>query len=244
MDNEIRGLVGSEWAVRLGVSPSVLHTNGVIAVTAELGANAAMSFLFDERCIVVVGPDELDAAVDAVSGLDAREAFREGLLRFLVGPDTQVDGPSWHSYVNRRGFSGAPDAAVDVVNGTNESLNNFLAGCEAADVDESGFSPKAMSDKGTGITTFWVLREGDRVVAAGTMSDWRGYAADVGVLTHPDYRGRGFAGRLVAAMVDASLPTAGVVRYRALTSNGASLRVARRLGFEPFGQNYRARRPL
>lgn len=80
------------------------------------------------------------------------------------------------------------------------------------------------------------------IIAAGNMTEWRGVPADVGILTDPLLRGRGLAGRLVATMVADALPSVGVVRYRALVSNAASLTVARRLGFEPCGQNFRARR--
>jgi RimJ/RimL family protein N-acetyltransferase len=74
------------------------------------------------------------------------------------------------------------------------------------------------------------------------MTDWRFRPADVGVLTRPDARGRGLAARLASTMVADALPVAGVVRYRALVTNRRSLAVASRLGFEPYGQNFRARR--
>ena len=74
------------------------------------------------------------------------------------------------------------------------------------------------------------------------MTDWRGLPADVVVLTRPDARRRGLAGRVAPTMIADALPEAIVVRYRALVTNLASLAVARRLGFEPYGQNYRARR--
>ena len=91
-------------------------------------------------------------------------------------------------------------------------------------------------------TQFWTLTSGEEVLAAGNMTEWRGLPADVGVLTKPSYRGRGFASRLAATMVAAALPAVEVVRYRALASNVASLTVARQLGFELYGQNFRARR--
>ncbi|MDD9372168.1 MAG: GNAT family N-acetyltransferase [Acidimicrobiales bacterium] len=74
------------------------------------------------------------------------------------------------------------------------------------------------------------------------MTDWRGLPADVGVLTQPSQRRRGLARRLVGTMVADALPAVGVVRYRALATNIASLALAERLGFEPYGQNFRARR--
>lgn len=75
------------------------------------------------------------------------------------------------------------------------------------------------------------------------MTEWRGVPADVGVLTDPSQRNRGIAGRLAGAMAADALPIVGVARYRALASNAASLAVARRIGFEPYGENFRARRP-
>jgi hypothetical protein len=44
-------------------------------------------------------------------------------------------------------------------------------------------------------------------------------------------------------MVADALPVVGVVRYRALASNVATLALAEQLGFESYGQNFRARRP-
>ena len=113
---------------------------------------------------------------------------------------------------------------------------------EARSRAESGLAG-VMSAADRATTRFWILREDDRVVVAGNMTDWRGRPADVGVLTEPSQRRRGLAGRLVGAMVADALPAVGVVRYRALASNVASLAVAERLGFEPYGQNLRARRP-
>jgi hypothetical protein len=42
-------------------------------------------------------------------------------------------------------------------------------------------------------------------------------------------------------MVSDALPAVEIVRYRALMTNTASLRVAQSLGFEGRGQNYRVR---
>ena len=152
----IRAIVDAEWEHRLGVENDVLRDGGLHVVAAELGDNDAMSFLLDETCIVVVPEEGVDAAKAALVGLKPAEAFTANLLRRLTGFEAQIDGPSWHAYV--------------------------------------------------------------------------------------DGRGRGLAVRPVATMVAAALPAVEVVRYRALASNVASLAVARRLGFEPYGQNFRARR--
>lgn len=242
MEEHVRALVDAEWEARLGVERSVLHSGGVHVVVAGLGANDAMSFLLDETCIVVVPADEVESARVALAGLEARAAFTADALKTLLGSDAQVDGPSWHSYAAARSFLGTPDNSARLVDGDDTSLLAFLDGNELADWAESGFPP-LLSSADPATTRFWILREDNRVVAAGNMTDWRGLPADVGVLTEPSQRGRGLATRLVGTMVADALPAVGVVRYRALASNVASLALAERLGFEPYGQNFGARRP-
>ncbi|MGI8632703.1 MAG: GNAT family N-acetyltransferase [Solirubrobacterales bacterium] len=159
------------------------------------------------------------------------------------GVSVMADGPSWHSYVNGRCFRGSADTDAHPVTGEDTSLLAFLERSDIAEWAEGG-CPRDPTSADPATTRFWVLREGDGVVAVGTMTEWRRLPADVGVLTHPMRRGQGLARRLVGAMVAESLPSVGVVRYRALVSNGASLAVARRLGFDAYGQNFRARRRL
>ncbi len=225
VDDEIRGLVEAEWEARLGLPRSVLRGTGVHVVAADLGANDAMSFLFERTCIVAVPRDEIDGAREALEGLPVETAFTAETLRLLVGSDAQIDGPSWHSYVNGRCFRGSADTDAHPVTGEDTSLLAFLERSDIAEWAKGGF-PRDPTSADPATTRFWVLREGDGVVAVGTMTEWRRLPADVGVLTHPMRRGQGLARRLVGAMVAESLPSVGVVRYRALGSNAASLAVA------------------
>ena len=241
MEEDVVAVVDAYWEALLGVDRVALRGGGVHVVAAPLGANDAMSVLLDETCIVVVPADEVESAQAALVGLDAREAFTEDTLRMLVGGDACIDGPSWHSYADGWTFLGAPDGAVAQVDGGDISLLTFLEDNDVADWAESGF-PRDPASADPETAQFWVLREHGRVAAAGNLTEWRGLPADVGVLTSPAERGQGLAIRVVATMVAAALPAVGVVRYRALASNVASLAVARRLGFEPYGQNYRCRR--
>jgi RimJ/RimL family protein N-acetyltransferase len=242
IDAAVRRLVDTEWGALFGLSPAVLRTGGVHVVATDLGANDAMSFLLDDTCVVVVRPDELEAARAALSGVDAGVAFTADALRRLVGSGARVDGPSWHSYVTEQTFRGGADPAVEPIDGGDPSLLAFLEDNDIAEWAESGF-PLQPGSADAQTTRFWVLREGRRIVAAGNMTEWRGLPADVGVLTHPNVRGQGLATRLAGTMVADMLPTVEVARYRALATNHASLAVALRLGFESYGQNYRARRP-
>lgn len=87
----------------------------------------------------------------------------------------------------------------------------------------------------------YVIENNGEVVAAGNMTPFRGQLADVGLISHPDHRGRGWAKRLASRMIADALPNAGVVRYRTLITNTRSVAVARSLGFVVRGENLVAR---
>ena len=81
------------------------------------------------------------------------------------------------------------------------------------------------------------------LTAAGNLTPFRGYPADVGLLTRPAAWGRGLATQLAVQMIADALPAAGFIRYRALATNSPSLAIARSLGFAGCGQNLIARLP-
>jgi predicted GNAT family acetyltransferase len=74
------------------------------------------------------------------------------------------------------------------------------------------------------------------------MTPFRDAPGDVGVVTRSDQRGRGLGRAVAASMTAEWLPIVEIVRYRALTTNAASLAVAARLGFEGHGANIVVRR--
>lgn len=243
MNDATRDFVIAEWESSLGVDRVALRAGGVHVVSVDLGMNDAMSFLLEDACIVVVPAPEVGAAREILAGVDVATAFTAGMLRRLVGAEARVDGPSVHTYLDLHSFTSVGESAAIEVSGEDSGLLDFLEGNDLADWGESGF-PRDPRSADSSTTRFWVLPDDDgATVAAGTLTEWRGLPADVGILTAPARRGRGHARRLVNAMMTAALPGIGVARYRALASNRASLAVARRLGFEECGQNFRARRP-
>lgn len=241
MDAEARRVVDDQWCTRFELTINELRRGGVRFVMDNDGANDAMSFRLGALCVVVVRSDDLATARDLARGRDVDEVFTADYLQLALGPHARVDGPSWHGYVTARTFRGTPDPCVVPLAPGDAGLVSLRRRCSPAEWGESGFprDPAAVDPR---TTRFYGLAEHGELVAAGNMTDWRGLPADVGVLTRPDARRRGLAGGVAATMTADALPEVGVVRYRALVTNLASLAVARRLGFEPYGQNYRARR--
>lgn len=73
----------------------------------------------------------------------------------------------------------------------------------------------------------------DQTVAAANLTPFDGMPADVGVLAHPFGRGRGFGTAVASVATSYAVQEFGIARWRALITNTASRRIARRLGFEP-----------
>jgi GNAT superfamily N-acetyltransferase len=144
-------------------------------------------------------------------------------------------GPSWHSYLHRDDFRPGTAAGRRVVEADHDAIRRFQEIVGEDDFHEGGFGWEPFPE------VAWVLEDGEGVAALGNMTDFGGAPADVGLVTRPDARGRGLATQLATAMLVECFEDHEVARYRALTTNAASIAVARRLGFEGYGENVAVR---
>ena len=238
MNDQTKAAVDAVWAEMFGLSTADFSRDAV-HVVADRAMDDVVTVMVDRSCVVWV-PDHLEeAARDRFSSLSATEAFTSGPLEQLVSERGEVVGLSWHHYGDQEMLRAESDAAVRAVPGDDAALIEFLEAGSIEDWAESGFPRHPASH--TEEVQYWIMQEQDRVVAAGNMTPWRGVPADVGVLVGTRDRGRGFASRLVGAMLADCVQTAAIVRYRALSTNAASLAVAQRLGFARYGGNYLAK---
>lgn len=63
----------------------------------------------------------------------------------------------------------------------------------------------------------------------------------IGVVTHPEFRGRGYGTAVASAAIERALRTTAVAEWRARSTNTASIKVALKLGFAPYGENLAVR---
>ncbi len=78
---------------------------------------------------------------------------------------------------------------------------------------------------------------GDKLVCAASMYPWSGTRlADLGVVTLPEFRGRGLGRETVRAMSAAALSRGYEPQYRCQLDNTASVALARSAGFTHFGE--------
>ena len=155
----------------------------------------------------------------------------------LVGAPSGL-GPSWHGYLHRDDF--APGAAEGrrVTDGDAAAIAALEASVGTDAFHEGGFGHDPFPE------VAWLIEDDHGIAALGNMTDFAGAAADVGLVTRPDARRRGLATRLATAMLAACFASGvEVARYRALTTNAASLAVATKLGFAGYGENVAVRFP-
>lgn len=78
----------------------------------------------------------------------------------------------------------------------------------------------------------FAIRSGHDIAAAANLTMFRGVPSDVGVLTHPKYRGKGFASRVARAAAAYAVRNHELARFRSEVDNARSRSVSKALGFE------------
>lgn len=231
----------SEWCIRFGLTVEQLRRGGVHVAVDDDGRNDARSFRLDTTCIVVVPAAQLPAARDLARDLDPGEVFTRDYLERLLGPDAHIDGPSQHSYVTPRTFRGTSDPAVLPIRGTDNALLHLLDRCGPEAAGEAGF-PREPAEADPLVTRFYGLAEGRRAGRGGE-HDPVARPARRRRGAHPARRPRARAGHPGRGHHDRRRPRDHECGPQPRTHHEhPSLTVASRLGFERYGESYRARR--
>lgn len=135
-------------------------------------------------------------------------------------------GPSIHTFTDQQPTRMTTATGIQIQTTASQDLEELRASVPDAEWAESGFA-------GEDVMQAWRAINSDGLtVAAANLTRFDGVPADVGVLTHPGFRGQGIAGSVAAAAVRHAVRYQGIARWRALTTNTPSLRLAAKLGFE------------
>lgn len=228
------------WAGVFGLDLPQLHQPGVRVVADAPGFDGweGLYLLALADAVVIHSPlERVEAVLAAVSSTPRDEVFTAafaGTLARTVGG--LVRGPSSHHYVAAGAFFHAP-ARLDVralEADDDPALRSLAAAADPNEWAEAGFGPDMPA-------LVWGCFEATELVGAANLTPWGPVPADVGVYTSPAKRDKGVGGALAAAVTATALSTTEVVRYRCLNTNTPSLRIARRLGFSPYGSNFAIR---
>lgn len=142
----------------------------------------------------------------------------------------EVLGPSIHHFLDHAGS--VPEVSAAPVE--RASLELLRHAVSPEEWREGGFAEEPS-------LLFAVTSQAGDLTAAANLTAFGSALADVGVLTHPGHRGRGFGLLAAAGATRYSLSHSGLARWRARAGNVPSLAIARSLGFEPWCQQLAVR---
>ena len=217
------------WAERMGVPVSTLWQTGVTVSThAGLGDFNGIAVSHRDKSVHVLLPDWADAKLaDRIRKRDPSELLdRKFWLHFGPLDGRSVSALMVHSYT---------DQQLDAPKGVEQIVPSDIADWEGIvsrkKWEASGFAGK--------VKHAFAIRSGDAIAAASGLTKFMGGSSNVGVLTHPAHRGKGFATRVARAATAYAVQSEGIARFRFDADNARSRSLARALTFEAYSEQLR-----
>lgn len=207
------------WARVFGVAEHEVWRPGAHLSVDEAAWPGLLVVRFGET-VRVRAPEPLLGRVRAAIGSrTVGELFEPAVwLEVLADLDPHVLGPSVHAY-----SSGPVPCGTAGERLTRDELDPLAAGLPESEWREAGMAEED--------AVFFGLRRNGELVAAANLTTWDGAPTDVGVLTLPSARGRGYGTAIAAVAAAHAVEEHGIARWRALATNTASRAIAARLGF-------------
>lgn len=226
------------WAEYLGITPAELNLPG-LSITQHVGLQGyrgVWCFRRGDRTVVSAPPAWRPHLQSRLPKIGREHLMEESVLREIFGSDfDRLVGPAYQGYLPPGHFR--PRVAPHVC---------FLRPDDAALVEafrlECGEDAWEYAGFNEATSYLAAIREGDRIRSlAGYNRVWRDEAGGPCILTHQAYRGRGWATATTSAVVGRALQDGKIVLYQTLEANTASIRIARRLGYEQYARHVAVR---
>jgi GNAT superfamily N-acetyltransferase len=229
----VRERVDAYWCDTLAIDSVALHTPGVRAFPnppQRLTWRGIYVLAMDKAATVFAPADLLPQVQGWVGDMDADSALDPAIWsNRLPGNVALIWGPGVHTYRDHADGL-AEQAAGRRINPLDAQALGQLRGAIAPqEWSAAGFNAQA--------AMLFGLFEGDRLVAAANLTAGPDAATDVGIVVHPDERGRGHAVRIAAAAAKQAIAMHGIARFRALADSRSMLAIAETLGFSEYGRN-------
>ncbi len=223
MRHQSRVFVDESWAELFGIEPHALWSAATVRPHGTLGDYAGLFVAWRGDGVHVSTPASRASEVAeslAAQGIRALQT-PEFWSAFARSVDQDVIGPSTHHYLDED--PGTPAAVVRIEASDVLPMRRAVS---ALEWEESGFADDAQLWFGFSV--------GGHLVAAANLTSYAEAPRDVGVLVVPDARGQRLVDEVGRAAASDAVSRHGLARWRARTTNLASLRAARRIGFEPW----------
>ncbi len=220
------------WATKLGLQPELLHQPGirVIELVDPREDNQAHVFVRDETCVISVDRNLMDRLPDQISNLALTGGDRsKGEQTLFSLPVDRIIGPIWQGFAEPADFKPhVSDRVRKLGPADQKSLRSMARAGTPVEWQVSGvhFDNPDL---------FGAFADGE-LVAIAHHNLLTTFAANIGVITHPAFRGRGFGKAATSMAMQDALDKGYLVLYQTMVDNGASLALAQRLGCKTYAQ--------
>jgi GNAT superfamily N-acetyltransferase len=226
------------WAEYLGVQRSDWSVPGV-SVNAHVGLEGYRGVWFFRRRdrLVVSAPDgwvpHISQYLANLSQYD--RVAEEASLRELFGDDFDRHiGPAFQGALSPTHFRPFKSRSVrQPAAGDLPAIHAFLAECGEEGTADSGLDAATLYQA--------AYFNNGRIAALSGYRPWNDLAGGPCVLTHLEYRGRGWGTAVVSMTVELALAAGKLLLYQTLESNTAAVKLAQRLGYERYAQHVAVR---
>ena len=230
MDEETRFKVYKDWAERFDCDISSMTMPNVIVrehSKSLKGYNGIYCF-FNGTTNIISSPTKYTSYINrAISGRHPMETFDANfLVKSIDVGKYKVIGPAFQGYIDRASFLEASSLeVVELVTSNQLSLlYDLRKSCSETEWEHSSIEINRQP--------ILARISDERIVAAGSWRVEESGFLSVGILSHPDYRGKGHAKAVVSALTRKGLEDGFTMHYQTLMSNGSSVAIAKSLGFE------------
>ena len=228
----------AHWSGLFGASAKELHASAVRVVAhgpALAEYQGAYVLRHRAACFVSVPPVYLAHATAAFAGRAVGEVFdRRFLAAAFGGAINQIIGPAYQGYLDAADFRPANTLAARQLTYVHiPALTRLEEACLSSEWEASGIDYHRPPIFG--------CFAGKELVAAATLEQRDPISLSIGVIVHPDYRGRGYGKAVVSEATAYALAQLPIVHYQTLLVNAHSIAIATALGFAEYAQTLAAR---
>lgn len=237
MREDTRREVEAFWRDLFGVTQDQLWRQVSVHPHGRLGTYEGWYVAWREQGVHVSAPAAADPRDVASLLTTSRDDLQQPTFwqAFAQQRSLRVVGPAVHHYLDDDPGVPGLDMGVEQVDPVRLTLLRHTATPE--EWEDSGV-PEALEEGGEALAV-WGSTDPERpwvpaLLGGAVLTETAGARRDIGLLVAQDARGRGVGFRLGQAAASYAIAWHGWARWTARTSNGPSLRLARRLGFEPY----------
>jgi GNAT superfamily N-acetyltransferase len=224
------------WAEFLGIELADWTVPGVsIRSHAGLqGYRGLWCFRHAERTVVSAPTGWVSHLTRQLHDSSPSELLDGSFLEDLLGNDFEhLIGPAFQGCLDPLQFRHVENGNVRRLAPADASVHQFRADCNLEDWADSGLA------KATGPLMGYF--QDATLTALGGYRPWNAMAGDPCLLTHPDFRGRGYGTAVASAVVKQALDQGKLLLYQTLEANRGAVRIAFALGYEQYARHVAVR---